>query len=233
MRWARYACLPVVICLTLLGLPLLSHGQDDPPSEERFQGAEKLLLHEVPSVYSASKYEQKVTEAPSSVSIVTADEIKKFGYRTLADIIRSVRGFHVTYDRNYSYVGVRGFAPPGDYNTRLLLLVDGHRVNDNVYDMAFVGTEFVLDVDLIERVEIVRGPSSSRKHWRVFSSRSSSKPSACSTTPMSWRVTLPKRSRPCRRPGKRRPTCFSPSGPWQHNDSSKRCWDLPPLPGSF
>lgn len=161
MNRAWHAFLPFVICITLLALPLLSYGQADPLSVEGFQGAEKLLLQEIPSVYSASKYEQKVTEAPASVSIVTADEIKKFGYRTLADILRSVRGFHVTYDRNYSYVGVRGFAPPGDYNTRLLLLVDGQRINDNVYDMAFVGTEFVLDVDLIERVEIVRGPSSS------------------------------------------------------------------------
>ena len=92
---------------------------------------------------------------------MTADEIKKFGYRTLGDILRSVRGFYVTYDRNYSYVGVRGFSRPSDYNTRLLLLIDGHRLNENLYDSVYVGTEAVLDVDLIERVEIIRGPSSS------------------------------------------------------------------------
>lgn len=113
------------------------------------------------SVYSASKYEQKATEAPSSVSVVTADEIRKYGYRTLADILRSLRSFYITYDRNYSFIGVRGFAPPGDFNTRLLLLVDGHRINDGVYDTAAVGTEFILDVDLIDRVEVIRGPNSS------------------------------------------------------------------------
>jgi iron complex outermembrane receptor protein len=113
------------------------------------------------SVYSASKYEQKATEAPSSVSVVTAEEIRKYGYRTLADILNSLRSFYVTYDRNYNYIGVRGFAPPGDFNTRLLLLVDGHRINDGIYDTAAVGTEFILDVDLIDRVEVIRGPSSS------------------------------------------------------------------------
>jgi outer membrane receptor for ferrienterochelin and colicins len=119
-------------------------------------------------VYSASKHMQGAREAPSSVTVVTADEIQKYGYRTLADILRSVRGFYMNYDRNYSYLGVRGFARPGDYNTRILLLIDGHRINDNVYDQAMLGTEFPLDVDLIERVEIIRGPSSSLYGTNAF-----------------------------------------------------------------
>src|SRR5512147_2724178 len=122
---------------------------------------EELMNIEVRTIYSASKFEQKVMEAPSSVSIVTSSEIKMYGYRTLADVLRSVRGFYVTNDRNYSYVGVRGFGRPGDYNSRILLLIDGHRANDNIYDQAFVGTEAIIDVDLIDRVEIVRGPGSS------------------------------------------------------------------------
>ena len=105
-------------------------------------------------------YMQKVTEAPSSVTIITADEIRRLGHRTLADVLRTVRGFYVTYDRNYSYLGVRGFSRPGDYNARVLLQVDGHRLNDNVFGSALIGTEFPLDVDLIERIEIIRGPSS-------------------------------------------------------------------------
>jgi outer membrane receptor protein involved in Fe transport len=112
-------------------------------------------------VYTASMYLQSDREAPSSVTIVTADQIRKFGYRTLAEILNSVRGFYVSYDRNYNYVGVFGFSRPGDYNDRFLLLVDGHRMNDNVYGQALIGTEFPLDIDLIDRVEVVRGPSSS------------------------------------------------------------------------
>lgn len=112
-------------------------------------------------VYTASKHFQGTRDAPSSVTVITAEEIQKHGYRTLADALNSVRGFFVTSDRNYSSLGVRGFARPGDYNTRILLLVDGHRLNDNVYDDAMIGTEFPIDVDLIERIEIVRGPVSS------------------------------------------------------------------------
>ena len=61
---------------------------------------EQLLNLEV---YTASKFAQKVSEAPSAVSIVTAADIKDYGYRTLADILKSIRGMYVTNDRNYSY----------------------------------------------------------------------------------------------------------------------------------
>ena len=54
-----------------------------------------------------------------------------------------------------------GINRPETYNSRVLLLIDGHRTNNNIYEQAMLGTEFPLDVDLIERVEIVRGPSSS------------------------------------------------------------------------
>ncbi len=124
-------------------------------------GEEMILFQELPSVFGASKYEQKPGEAPASISIVTADEIQRYGYRTLSEILRSVRGFFTTYDRNYSYIGARGFDRPGDYDTHVLLLLDGHRVNDNVYDQASVGTEEIIDVDAIDRVEVIRGPSSS------------------------------------------------------------------------
>ena len=113
------------------------------------------------AVYSASRHLQSTTEAPASVTLISAKEIHEHGYRTLADILNTVRGFFVTNDRNYSSLGVRGFARPGDLNTRILLLVDGHRLNDNVYEQAMIGNEFPIDVDLIERIEIVRGPVSS------------------------------------------------------------------------
>jgi len=62
-----------------------------------------------------------------------------------------VTGFYAAYDRSYSYVGVRGFLQSGDYNARILLLIDGHRVNDNIYDKRPDGNrEFPLDVDMIE-----------------------------------------------------------------------------------
>ncbi len=127
-----------------------------------------MLLGETPIVYSAAKYEQKINEATASITIISADQIRKYGYRTFAQVLQSVPGLFATYDRNYDYLGVRGFNRPGDYNSRVLLLVDGHRLNDAVFDQATIGTDAPVDVDLIDRVEIVRGPSSSLYGTNAF-----------------------------------------------------------------
>jgi len=133
-----------------------AQSQSDP-------GAMSLSIEELThaKVFSASKHLEDSRQAPSSVSTITADDIRRYGWRTLGDALSSLRGFYTSYDRDYTYLGVRGIQRPGDYNSRVLLLVNGHRLNDNVFDDAFIGTEFPLDLDLIDHIEIVRGPSSS------------------------------------------------------------------------
>lgn len=111
-------------------------------------------------VYAASKYQQSVADAPAAVTIITQGEIRAFGWRTLAEALNAVRGVYTRYDRAYSYVGVRGLGRPGDYSSRLLLLVDGARVNDNLYDSVMAGRESPLDIELIERIEFIPGPGS-------------------------------------------------------------------------
>src|SRR6202050_938569 len=86
---------------------------------------QELMLIHIDSVYGASGYQQKVTEAPASITIITSDEIQRYGYRTLADILRNVTGFYVSYDRNYSYLGERGYGLPGQYNSSIALSVAG------------------------------------------------------------------------------------------------------------
>lgn len=110
------------------------------------------------TVTSASKYKQKQSEVAASVSIITRDEIKAFGWRTLDQALASLPGIHTTNDRQYSYLGTRGFGLPGDFNTRVLLAINGNRVNDLVYDSGPFGRDFPLDLDLIERIEFVAGP---------------------------------------------------------------------------
>ncbi len=149
----------VIALLTALSVPGTANAQEySPPVDLTQLPIEQLMNIEV---YSASKFPQKTTEAPANVTVITAADIKRYGYRTLANVLSSVRGMNVAYDRNYSYLGVRGSGRTGDFNSRVLLLVDGYRLNDNIYDQAGIGTEFPVDVDLIDRIEVVRGPGSS------------------------------------------------------------------------
>jgi outer membrane cobalamin receptor len=118
-------------------------------------------LMEMSVVSGASKYMQKTSEAPSSISIITAEEIRVYGWRSLSEALSSLRGFYDTYDRNYTYMGVRGIGYPGDLSSRMLVLVDGIRVNDTSLGGCLMGRGFPVDLDLISRIEVIRGPASS------------------------------------------------------------------------
>lgn len=116
---------------------------------------EELLSKEV---VTASKIAQQISDSPSAVSIVTAKDIKSYGYRTLAEIINSMRGLNTSSDHVYTYMSGRGFGRSGDYPGRVMLLIDGHQANDNLYNSSYLGTDGLLDTELIERVEYVSGP---------------------------------------------------------------------------
>jgi len=155
---------PVWGLALLLATPLLAAGvssTNDIAGQLKQLSLEELMTLKVGTVLGASKHEQKITEAPSFVTVVTQDDIEKSGYRTLKDILNSVPGFYTTSDGIYDFIGTRGFNRPGDYGGRILITIDGHRMNDDMFGSAAIGTEFALDVDLIERVEVIRGPGSS------------------------------------------------------------------------
>lgn len=111
-------------------------------------------------VQTAAAISEQISQSSSAVSIVTAEDIKLFGYRTLADILASMRGLQVSNDRQYDYMGGRGFGRTGDYPGRVMLLIDGFQANDNLYNSAYLGNDGLLDTELIERVEYVSGPGS-------------------------------------------------------------------------
>jgi outer membrane receptor protein involved in Fe transport len=114
-------------------------------------------LMDIP-VVAASKYAQPQNEVAASVSVITRDDIRSFGWRTLGEALASLPGFHTTHDRQYTYIGARGLGIPDDYNTRLLITLNGNRLNEPTYDSVMAGHEFPLDQDLIERIEVIPGP---------------------------------------------------------------------------
>ncbi|MDP2881377.1 MAG: TonB-dependent receptor [Azonexus sp.] len=118
---------------------------------------EQLMLREAVPV---AKIAEQVSASPSAVSIVTAADIRAYGYRTLADVINSMRGLSTTYDRRYQYLGGRGFGEPGDYAGRIMLLIDGYATQDSLFNQAYIDESGLLDLELVERVEYVPGTGS-------------------------------------------------------------------------
>jgi outer membrane receptor for ferrienterochelin and colicins len=155
------SCLLLLAISVAITMPAWAAAPADSAAKLADMSLQQLMQLPVELVAGASRYEQKVTRAPASVTIVTADDIRKFGYRTVADILRSTPGFYITDNRYYTTVGIRGFSRPGDLNTGILMLLDGHRVNDILLNLMLVAREGMIDADMISRVEIIRGPSSS------------------------------------------------------------------------
>lgn len=111
-------------------------------------------------VLGASRKAEAVEDAPASVTIVSREELRAMGYPTIAEAIRGVRGMYLSYDDTYYSPGVRGFARPGDYGNRILVLVDGHPTNDNWIWTSYIGFDARVDIDDVERIEVIRGAGS-------------------------------------------------------------------------
>jgi len=119
---------------------------------------EQLSAMEVSGV---SKAMERTLDAPAAVTVIGSAELRAFGFRTLAEALAVAPGYFAFDDRAYGYVGVGGLAPIGGTNSRVLLLIDGFPTNDNVFEQALLGQEAIIDLDLVDRIEIIRGPSSS------------------------------------------------------------------------
>jgi outer membrane receptor protein involved in Fe transport len=119
-----------------------------------------LQLTTAEEVTAASRYAESIEDAPASVTIITQQELRAMNYPTIAEAVRGVRGMYLSNDTSYDTIGVRGFSTPGDYGNRILILVDGHPTNDDYIWSSYVGFDGRVDIDDIERIEIVRGPGS-------------------------------------------------------------------------
>jgi outer membrane receptor for ferrienterochelin and colicins len=137
------------ICFTITPAAAAKHYED-------------MSLDELSNIVimGASKYEQKQKEVAAAVRVITRNDIRAYGWRTLTEILASLPGVHLTYDHAYEYLGTRGLGLPGDINTRILVTVNGNRINEATYDQGATGRDFPLDLDLIDRIEFIPGPGS-------------------------------------------------------------------------
>ena len=113
-------------------------------------------------VVTATGYEQKLTQAPASISVITAEDLKARSFTSLLDAVQFQEGIDIGTTRDKTgqgSVSMRGLT--GEYT---LLLIDGRRQNNHgdIYPNNFGGNAFnhMPPLDTIERIEVIRGPAS-------------------------------------------------------------------------
>ncbi|SDU22730.1 TonB-dependent receptor domain-containing protein [Geopseudomonas guangdongensis] len=113
-------------------------------------------------VVSAAGFEQKVTDAPASISVIGQEDLRKKRYANLAQALEDVEGVDVRQGTGKTgglNISIRGL--PSEYT---LILIDGRRQNTagNVTPNGFneTSTSFMPPMSAIERIEVIRGPMS-------------------------------------------------------------------------
>ncbi len=112
-------------------------------------------------VVGAAKREQSLGNVASAVTVISADRIRRFGYRSVGEAVAAVAGVYLEDNRINASLGIRGLQIPGDFNTRILILVDGATVNEAWGASSGLGYENLVSIDEIARIEVIRGPVSS------------------------------------------------------------------------
>lgn len=111
---------------------------------------ELMLFQSFGEIYSVSKKSEKVIAAPSASTVVTADELRQLGIKTIYDILRLLPGQQIHYNPRRSYLITR------DVRASALVLLDGIPINNPA------DGEMILDRDIaigqIKRIEVINGP---------------------------------------------------------------------------
>ena len=114
---------------------------------------EGLLELEVSSV---SKKNEKLSDAAAAIFVLTQEDIRRSGMRTLPDLLRLVPGLHVAnIDAHTWAISARGFN--GLFANKLLVLIDGRSVYTPLYSGVYWDMQDTVLED-IERIEVIRGP---------------------------------------------------------------------------
>jgi outer membrane receptor protein involved in Fe transport len=108
----------------------------------------------------ATRTRIRLSASPSTVSVITSDEIRRRQYRSIAEALRTVPGLYDVNDLVLHNVGIRGVSGGLRAGGSLLkLMIDGMPVSFAPTTGNFFGPELV-PIELVERIEVIRGPAS-------------------------------------------------------------------------
>ncbi|WP_280156066.1 TonB-dependent receptor [Piscinibacter sp. XHJ-5] len=146
-------CLRAAFTSILLAFAGAGHAQDTALSRLRDMSLEELSDLVITSV---SKRAEPLSQAPASVFVITADDIRRAGATTLPEALRLAPGLQVSRDSATGYViSARGFNAPN--SNKLLVLIDGRSVYTPLFSGVFWDVQDVMLED-VERIEVISGP---------------------------------------------------------------------------
>ena len=143
--------LPVFLAL---GPAIASAEPVDPFSEPEEWD---LFRAEANLVTVASRYKQTTREAPAVVEVIDQQDIRRMGYRTLADVLQSLSGIFMSQSpEGYQLAWIRGVIQSD--NNKILLMIDGVPTYDGFYTHAWL--DAYLPLDYVRQIEVIKGPGS-------------------------------------------------------------------------
>jgi len=142
----------VLVCALAAALAGAAHGAED--------AAEQEFLREVPTVLTASRLLQPVSDAPVAVTVIDRATIEATGVRNITDLFRLVPGMYVRPG-----IGIEGIVPVVSYHgltnefaRRMQVLIDGRSVYLPPFSTV-LWDDLPLAIDDIDHIEVVRGPN--------------------------------------------------------------------------
>lgn len=143
-----------------------AHGQPmEPPAAP---ATDELVVDEwapepalVDYVSASTKLTEPARRSPSSVWVVTREQIELAGYRSVAEALTHVPGLAVSYDLDNYNVALRGLYGGARAGSRFIkVMIDGRAISFAQSGVHYLGPEFI-PIAAVERIEVVRGPVSS------------------------------------------------------------------------
>ena len=160
----RLLCVAWLACLACTNASAqTSPPTPQPPRDARgFTDVDELRLEDLLdlAVSIAAGRIQRVEEAPGIVSVITDEEIRRMGARTLSDVLAIIPGFEVLTDNlGRSRIAVRGIVSPRGTSESVLILFNGRRLNDHLSGGSTVANPEI-PVYNLKQIEVIRGPGS-------------------------------------------------------------------------
>lgn len=149
-----------ITALLALGIPIWGQ-QAPPPTPAPAPSIDELELFELLNtpVSGASKREQRLMDSPQAIEVLTGEEIRQMGIYRIQDALKLMTSIDILEaDNGYSAIGMRGVMQEGQPRT-VQVLIDGVPLYTSLGGPLDLNN-LPLPVDLIERIEVVRGPSS-------------------------------------------------------------------------